>query len=139
MKKLSQEQINSLKKEFKGSQLMEHGLRYLTDKKFFVNKQFDNKKFCIVATSGLSESVLGLFRVKSEAIKFGEKLGLEQISPPPKLAYLRDDLIDSGLSVPVGNTFYGDKTPLHYKIDREGFRVKLNNKWQEAESIDWNY
>jgi hypothetical protein len=58
------------------------------------------------------------------------------------LMRVRKDLIEQGLSVPVGKGYYGDVAPLKVRWLREGenneqFQVMLNGKWMNAESIDF--
>lgn len=83
--KLNAEEISALKKEFKGrGRILSSALQYLTHSKFYVNKQFDNKNFCIVTKSDnmLSESIMGLFKTKKVAIEFGKRVGMELIDEP---------------------------------------------------------
>ena len=56
-----------------------------------------------------------------------------------KTATVRKDLQDDEMGVPVGDTYYGKKDPLEYKWDGDTFMVKLDGKWQEAESVDWEF
>jgi hypothetical protein len=79
------EEIEKIVKEFKGKgKIFAFGLKYLTHKKFIVNKQFDNKNFSVVskADNMLGEGVLGLFRTKKAAIEFGKRVGMELIDEP---------------------------------------------------------
>jgi hypothetical protein len=79
------QKIEKLKVQFKGKgRILPHALKYLNDNYFFVNKQFDNKNFCVVTTTEQrrSESVAGLFKTKKVAIEFGNALGLKQIAAP---------------------------------------------------------
>lgn len=83
--KLTVKKIEELKLKFKGKgRIFAYGLKYLTDNLFFVNKQFDNKTFCVVAVSDSrkSENVLGLFKTRKAAKEFGADLGLKEISVP---------------------------------------------------------
>jgi hypothetical protein len=83
--KITDEKIEELKKQFKGKGVIfTYGLKYLTYNIFFVNKQFDNKNFCVVAVSDnlKSESVTGLFRTKKAAVEFGIALGLKEVPSP---------------------------------------------------------
>jgi hypothetical protein len=59
-------------------------------------------------------------------------------------AIVRPDLIEQELSVPVGEEHYGSPEPLPYRwkdmdTDDEQFQIYLNGKWQDAESIDWDF
>ncbi|MFN5252152.1 MAG: hypothetical protein ACK5DE_14025 [Bacteroidota bacterium] len=54
-------------------------------------------------------------------------------------AKIRKDLLDEKVSVPVGDIFYGDASYLPAKWAGETFQVYLNNKWLNAESIDWEF
>ncbi|MFQ5686297.1 MAG: hypothetical protein ACE5GV_06515 [Candidatus Scalindua sp.] len=57
-----------------------------------------------------------------------------------KVAYIRKDLVIADLSVPVGDIYYSDKEPLPYRwIAENDFEVFLNNIWQSADSIDWDF
>ena len=82
---ITDKKIEELKKEFKGlGTIFSYGIKFLTYKYFVVNKQFDNKHYSPVAISdnGKSDSVLGLFKTKKAAVKFGIALGLEEITSP---------------------------------------------------------
>jgi hypothetical protein len=57
---------------------------------------------------------------------------------------VRPDLLKRDLSVPVGNGYYDSAEPIEYRYKNEGkdneqFQVFLNNKWQNAESIDFEF
>lgn len=55
-------------------------------------------------------------------------------------AYIRKDLLEMGLGVPVGNTYYWEDAPLEYRwVNENHFEVFYNNEWQEAESMDWEF
>jgi hypothetical protein len=56
-----------------------------------------------------------------------------------KRAKIRTDLIEQKLSVPVGNKYYGSDKSIPYRWIGEQFQVKLNDKWQNAESIDFDF
>jgi hypothetical protein len=58
-----------------------------------------------------------------------------------KLAYLRKDLYERGLRVPVGEEFhYFSTRPLRFRWYKdEDFQVYYKGKWREAYSIDWNF
>lgn len=82
---MTEAEIKIIEKEFKGKgRIFAHSLKYLTYKKFYVNKQFDNKNFCVVSKSDsmLSEGILGLFKTKKSAIEFGERVGMKLIEEP---------------------------------------------------------
>lgn len=54
--------------------------------------------------------------------------------------YIRKDLLEMSLGVPVGNTYYWEDAPLEYRwVDDTRFEVKYNGEWQEAESMDWEF
>jgi hypothetical protein len=59
------------------------------------------------------------------------------------LAWVRTDLIEKNLAVPVGEDYYGDKKPLPYRwVDAfydgdEDFQVLYAGVWVDAQSIDW--
>lgn len=53
---------------------------------------------------------------------------------------IRKDLLKKGLSVPVGDEYYGSPNPLPYRWTGEGgddFQVYHNFKWKFAQSIDF--
>lgn len=57
-----------------------------------------------------------------------------------KVAVIRKDLIKDELGVPIGNEYYFESTPLKYRwLSDTDFQVLFNNKWQSAESIDWDF
>ncbi len=53
-------------------------------------------------------------------------------------AKIRKDLRNRGIGVPVGETYYYGSQPLWSKWIKDKFMVYYDNKWQEAESIDWD-
>lgn len=57
------------------------------------------------------------------------------------LAYVRKDLIARKLSVPVGGEYFSKRKRLKYRWKNNDsiFQVFLNNRWQTAESIDWDF
>jgi hypothetical protein len=60
-------------------------------------------------------------------------------SPYP-LAWVRPDIIEKGLAVPVGVLYYGGGKPLPYRwFNEETFEVCYMGAWQEAQSIDWDF
>lgn len=56
-----------------------------------------------------------------------------------KLAYVRKELIDDDLGVPVGDYMYSEKAPLPYRWVDNDFQVLYLGKWRDANSIDWNF
>jgi hypothetical protein len=81
--KLTDDQIKILEETFKKKGwILKYNLKYMCYDNFFVNKQFDNKNFCVVESKGESKGVLGLFRKKKDAVEFGIALGLIQIPAP---------------------------------------------------------
>lgn len=58
-----------------------------------------------------------------------------------KLAKIRQYILDNNLSVPIGKKdYYSFDTPLMYRWkDEDTFEVWYENKWQGAESIDWEF
>lgn len=57
-----------------------------------------------------------------------------------KYARVREDILNDNLSVQVGNNFYGNKGKRPYRwIGDETFQVFYKGKWQEAQSIDWEF
>lgn len=58
-----------------------------------------------------------------------------------KRAWVRVDLLNKGLAVPVGDDcFYGAAKPLYYRwVDFDTFEVFYNGRWLSAESIDWDF
>ena len=59
-----------------------------------------------------------------------------------KTCRLRTDLFNKGLSVPIGTTgWLNDQTPLKYRWKDCGcsFQVYFNGKWEDAESIDFEF
>lgn len=63
--------------------------------------------------------------------------------PNPNLvryATVRKDLLDTGETVPVGESYYGKAAPLRYRwLHGEVFQVEYNGIWEYAESIDWDF
>lgn len=55
------------------------------------------------------------------------------------MAFIRNDLLKSKLAVPVGNFYYFSAKPLLYRWKNDLFQVFLDNKWLNAESIDWDF
>lgn len=57
------------------------------------------------------------------------------------IAWVRVDLIASGLAVPVGSGFYGGKEPLPYRWlgDGEHFQILYVGEWVEADSSHWDF
>ncbi len=57
------------------------------------------------------------------------------------LAWVRVDLIEKNLAVPVGSDYYGGKDPLPYRWldDDEGFQILYMGVWVDAQSIDWDF
>lgn len=56
------------------------------------------------------------------------------------IATVRKDLLEEQMGVPVGETHYSSSEPLPYRWTRkEEFKVFHNNKWQDAESIDFDF
>ena len=53
-------------------------------------------------------------------------------------ATVREDILEQKLSVPVGSDYYGSSAPLAYRWKGDEFQVFLNEKWQTAESIDFD-
>lgn len=72
-------------------------------------------------------------------------------SPPQKenrshsgFAIVRADLRKERQRVPIGNLYYGGKTPLKYRWrnedeDNEQFEVFFKGRWREAYSIDFDF
>jgi hypothetical protein len=59
---------------------------------------------------------------------------------PYPLAWIRPDIIEKGLAVPVGQVFYGKGKPLPYRwFNEETFEVCYCGEWVEAQSIDWDF
>lgn len=61
-----------------------------------------------------------------------------------KPAQIRPDLLAEGTGVPVGDKFYHLSEPLPYRWKNEGedneqFQVFFEGKWQDAESIDFDF
>lgn len=55
---------------------------------------------------------------------------------------IRGDLLDDNLRVPVGDSYYGDPNPLHYRYlhdDDDGFQVLYQGKWQVAYTVDFDF
>ncbi len=57
------------------------------------------------------------------------------------LAWVRVDLIEKNLAVPVGSDYYGGKEPLPFRWldDDEGFQILYMGAWVDAQSIDWDF
>lgn len=56
-----------------------------------------------------------------------------------KKATIRKDILSKGLSVPVGEGYYGSKKALPYRWIGDDFQVLLKGKWNEAYSIDFEF
>lgn len=54
-------------------------------------------------------------------------------------AVIRKDILEQGLKVPVGRSFYGGKRALRSRIKNGRFQVFLNSKWQGAHTIDFDF
>ena len=53
---------------------------------------------------------------------------------------MRPDLINDGLSVPLGDTFYGGTDRFKYRwVDDDNFEVFYMGEWVEACSIDFEF
>jgi len=53
---------------------------------------------------------------------------------------VREDLIDSELLIPIGNTYYTGNKEFKYRWKpNDQFQVLYKNKWQDAESVDFNF
>lgn len=58
---------------------------------------------------------------------------------PEKLeCSVRQDLIDAGIFVPVGDSFI-EKGTYQYRYNNEDFQVLVNGEWLNAESIDFTF
>lgn len=55
------------------------------------------------------------------------------------LAWVRVDIIEKGLAVPVGSDFYGGKLPLPYRSNGDDgvFEILYGGLWVDAQSVDW--
>jgi hypothetical protein len=59
---------------------------------------------------------------------------------PYPLAWIRPDIIEKSLAVPVGEVYYGSSKPLPYRwFNEETFEVCYCGEWVEAQSIDWDF
>ena len=57
-----------------------------------------------------------------------------------KFCKLRQDLINKELGAPVGDSFYNSTQPIEYRwLDEIDFQVFLNGKWEDAESVDFDF
>lgn len=64
----------------------------------------------------------------------------QENTPTYKQAWIRADIVEKGLAVPVGDKFYGLREPLSYQwLNDETFQVFFEGSWQEAHSIDWDF
>lgn len=59
-------------------------------------------------------------------------------------AIIRKDLYDSNVSIPIGDGYYHDLTPLEYRwkredTEKEQFQVLHNSRWKNAYSIDFDF
>ena len=54
-------------------------------------------------------------------------------------AFIRKDLIQLELAVPVGNFYYFSTESLLYRWVGDLFQVLFKNKWRNSESIDWDF
>jgi hypothetical protein len=55
---------------------------------------------------------------------------------------IRKDLLDGDMGVPVGNDYIREDIEYEYQWigkDEEEFQIKLNGKWQDAQSIDFDF
>jgi hypothetical protein len=92
-KKFTDKEVEDFKAKYKGrGKILYSGLKYLTDKNFFVNKQFDNKNFAVFAISdnGKSYGLMALFKTKKVAIEFAKEVGLTKVSPPKYEEFVGD-------------------------------------------------
>lgn len=56
------------------------------------------------------------------------------------VAFIRKDLLRAKLGVPIGYEYYFESKPLKYRwLSDIDFQVLFKNKWQSAESIDWDF
>ncbi len=56
------------------------------------------------------------------------------------LAWIRPDIIEKGLAVPVGVNYYGSPRPLPFRwLDEEHFQVLHAGIWVNAQEIDWDF
>jgi hypothetical protein len=59
---------------------------------------------------------------------------------PYPLAWIRPDIMNKRLAVPVGQVYYSNKQPLPYRwFNEETFEVCYCGEWVEAQSIDWDF
>jgi hypothetical protein len=58
-----------------------------------------------------------------------------------KIAIIRKDLQTKNIAVPVGDKYYSGNKPLPYrwKNNDDVFQVKMGGKWEEAQSIDFDF
>jgi hypothetical protein len=56
-----------------------------------------------------------------------------------KLARIRKDLQESNLAVHVGKLYYLDSEPLPYRWIGEEFQVLIDDKWETADSVEWEF
>ena len=106
---------------------------------------YDTKKREVVKMdkANVIKSYMNLRNFKERfKVFYRDEMSLENVKGYPT-ARLRSDLIKKNLSAPVGDGFYSESLPLAYKWvtidDEEVFHVKLNNRWQKAESIDFDF
>lgn len=53
------------------------------------------------------------------------------------LCAVRPDLVDAGLSIPVGDTYVEDGTYQYRWMDNNRFQILLNGQWLYAYSADF--
>ncbi|MDO8657872.1 MAG: hypothetical protein Q7K55_03980 [Candidatus Levybacteria bacterium] len=54
-------------------------------------------------------------------------------------AFVRKDLIQLELGVPVGNIYYFNSEPLLCRWIKDIFQVLVDKRWLNSESIDWDF
>lgn len=56
-----------------------------------------------------------------------------------KFARIREDIWLDNLSVPVGDGYYSSRVKIPYRWNKKKFQVFYKGKWQEAQSIDFEF
>ena len=73
---------------------------------------------------------------------------VEGVGEGSELAWIRPDLLEQKLAVPIGEVYYGSKEPLpcrwvdennNVHADGDVFQVCYCGEWLSAQSVDWNF
>ncbi len=56
-----------------------------------------------------------------------------------KKCRIRRDILSEGLSVPVGRDYVNSPGLFHYRWHGDSFMILLNEKWEDAQSVDFEF